>query len=286
VHIEVAGVLGHAVLDLATRAGVPVTGYWHALHRLVAPSEQQGLLATLHAFHRRCRRTFSDTPEQSAALRAAGIPTVVEIGRGVDAERFAPTMRTPALRRAWGAGADTPVALYVSRLMGVKNLDLLTSALDAARRARPDLVAVIVGDGPERASLAARLPWAVFTGTLTGETLVEAYASADLFPYPGRTTSFALVLLEAMASGLAAVAFAPAANMHVQDGVNGRVIADGDDAGFIAAVTALASDLPLARRLGTAARATATGIGWNALGGLVAAEFRAVVAETNVSRKA
>ncbi|MBA3939317.1 MAG: glycosyltransferase, partial [Planctomycetes bacterium] len=279
VHIEIAGVLGHAVLDLAQHAAVPVTSYWHALHRLAPSADQAALLATLHAFHRRCARTFADTPAQAADLAAAGVRDVHLIGRGVDAQHFTPAMRTPALRMAWGAGVDTPVALYVSRLLEVKNLDLLARALEAARRAQPKLIAVIVGDGPERAALAARLPWAIFTGTLTGQTLAEVYASADLFPYPGRTTSFALALLEAMASDLAPVAFAPTASLHLQDGVNGRVLADGDDAGFIAAVTTLATNLPLTRRLGAAARTTATGIGWNALGGLVAAEFRAVVAQ-------
>ncbi len=278
VHIEIAGVLGHAVLDLAQRAAVPVTSYWHALHRLAPSADQVALLSSLHAFHRRCARTFVDTPAQVADLTAAGVRDVRLIGRGVDAQHFIPTLRTPALRHAWGAGADTPVALYVSRLLEVKNLDLLARALEAARRARPQLIAVIVGDGPERAPLAARLPWAIFTGTLTGETLAEVYASADLFPYPGRTSSFALALLEAMASGLAPVAFAPAASLHLQDGGNGRVLADGDETGFIAAVATLASDLPLTRRLGAAARITATGIGWGALGALVAAEFRAVIA--------
>lgn len=45
-----------------------------------------------------------------------------------------------------------------------------------------------------------------FTGTLHGEELASAYASADFFVFPSTTDTLGLVLLEAMASGLPIVA--------------------------------------------------------------------------------
>ena len=48
---------------------------------------------------------------------------------------------------------------------------------------------------------------AVFLGALQGEALAEVYASADVFVFTGRTDTFGLVLLEALASGLPVAAF-------------------------------------------------------------------------------
>ena len=47
----------------------------------------------------------------------------------------------------------------------------------------------------------------MFLGALQGERLAEACASADVFVFPSRTDTFALVLLEALASGLPIAAF-------------------------------------------------------------------------------
>ena len=66
---------------------------------------------------------------------------------------------------------------------------------------------VVVGDGPDRARLAARFPEAHFLGELQGTALSAAYASADAFVFPSLSDTFGLVLLEALASGLPIAAF-------------------------------------------------------------------------------
>ncbi|MEJ2125563.1 MAG: glycosyltransferase family 1 protein [Alphaproteobacteria bacterium] len=50
-------------------------------------------------------------------------------------------------------------------------------------------------------------PDVTFTGPLTGETLAEAFASADVFVFPSRTDTYGIVLLEAMASGVPVAAY-------------------------------------------------------------------------------
>jgi len=47
----------------------------------------------------------------------------------------------------------------------------------------------------------------VFPGARQGEELANIYAAADVFVFPSRTDTFGLVLLEALASGLAVAAF-------------------------------------------------------------------------------
>ena len=66
---------------------------------------------------------------------------------------------------------------------------------------------VLVGDGPLAAALRSRLPEAVFCGMRTSVDLAAHYASADIFLFPSLTETFGNVTLEAMASGLAVVAF-------------------------------------------------------------------------------
>ncbi len=78
------------------------------------------------------------------ALQDHGVPRVFRWGRGVDAEKFAPTRRDDALRARWSP-TGAPIVGFVGRLAPEKHVERL--AVLAGRR---DLQIVIVGDGPER----------------------------------------------------------------------------------------------------------------------------------------
>jgi glycosyltransferase involved in cell wall biosynthesis len=107
----------------------------------------------------------------------------------------------------------------------------------------PNARYVWVGDGPARAELAAKNSDFIFAGTRLGADLARHYASADLFLFPSLTETFGNVTLEAMASGLAVVAFDQgAAHEHIANGISGmRVYADEPKA-FIGATFALGVD--------------------------------------------
>ncbi len=83
---------------------------------------------------------------------------------------------------------------------------------------------VIVGDGPDFARLKS-LPEAkgvIFTGSLRGQDLAAAYASADVFVFASQVETFGNVVLEAMASGLPVIAYDYAcAHQYLTQGVNG-----------------------------------------------------------------
>jgi glycosyltransferase involved in cell wall biosynthesis len=66
----------------------------------------------------------------------------------------------------------------------------------------------IIGGGPEEANLKKKFQNTptVFTGYLHGEDLAQAYASSDLFIFPGANETFGNVVIEAMSSGLPVVA--------------------------------------------------------------------------------
>lgn len=116
---------------------------------------------------------------------------------------------------------------------------------------------VLVGDGPYREEMErelAGLP-AVFTGTLHGEDLAQAYASADLFVFPSTTDTFGNVVLEAQASGLPVIVSDKGGPMeNIDDGATGLVVPGRDAAALARAMAELCLDAPRLRAMGANAR--------------------------------
>jgi 1,2-diacylglycerol 3-alpha-glucosyltransferase len=130
---------------------------------------------------------------------------------GVDTAHFQPGDRVAA-RRALGLPEGDPVLLYVGRLDREKSVHRVLLAFDrvASTVARARLV--LVGQGKEanllqrlagRLSAAARV---TFLGVRAHDTLPMCYRAADLFLFASETETQGLVLAEAAACGLPAVA--------------------------------------------------------------------------------
>ena len=273
VHVVTEGPLGWSALQAARRLRIPVTSGFHTnFHTYMGlyglPWLGQAAVGYLRAFHNRTAATLVPTEQTRADLRGLGFRNVAVVSRGVDTRLYTPHKRRPDLRQRWRAADDAPVVLLVGRLAKEKNLDLAVEAFCAMRRERPQARLVVVGDGPLRAGLQARHPEVIFTGTLRGEELAAHYASADIFLFPSLTETFGNVVLEAMASGLAVVAFDDAAaREHVQDGENGLVVARGDRRSFVETAVELGRHLHVARRLGEQARRTTLALSWDEIGG-------------------
>ena len=186
------------------------------------------------------------------------------IARGVDTALFDPARRRETLRAGWGVGPDDPVLLHVGRIAAEKNLNALAEAYAAARVRAPRSRLVLVGDGPARAEMQARCPDAIFAGTRRGEDLANHYASADVFLFPSLTETYGNVTLEALASGLAVVAFDYAAAAEtIRHGNNGLLAPIGDADEFAALAASTVSNLPHARQMGSHAREIALKLGWD-----------------------
>jgi glycosyltransferase involved in cell wall biosynthesis len=156
------------------------------------------------------------------------------------------------------------VALYVGRLAPEKNLATLVGAFRAMQRTAPDARLVIVGDGPARRELRELVPQAIFAGTRAGDELGAHYASADVFLFASMTETFGNVTTEAMASGLAVLAYRhAAAGQLIRSGDNGLLAPLGDEPAFLHHAACLARDRALAGALGAAARRTACELGWD-----------------------
>jgi len=283
-YIATEGPLGRAALRAAEALGVPaVTGFHTQFHQY---SRHYGLgflkhpiEASLRRFHNRSDVTLVPTAELRERLMADGFARVEVLGRGVDTVQFSPERRRPDLRSAWGCGAGDPVLIYVGRLAAEKNIDLVLAAYAAVRAVRPETRCVLVGDGPERPRLAQTHPEIIFSGARVGLDLAEHYASADIFVFPSLTETFGNVVTEAMASGLAVVAFDDAAaHRYIRSGENGLTLDRGDRDAFMAAILAAMADVQGSRRLGAEARRTAETLGWPRVIAGLEARLRAVIA--------
>lgn len=259
VYIATEGPLGWSALRACRQLGIPVTTGFHTrfddyMGRYGAGFLSPWVFAWLRRFHNRGDATLVPTLELREQLAQQGFRRVTRLGRAVDTSAFHPGRRDPALRAAWNAGDAAPVLVHVGRIAPEKNLPLAVRAFRKLQERRPDARFVWVGDGPGRAGLQAANPDFVFTGVLRGEALARHFASADLFCFPSLSETFGNVTLEAMASGIATVAFDyGAAREHLRHGLHGAVVDYGDENGFVNAVLATGGGSGL-RHQGAAAR--------------------------------
>ncbi|MFT0866867.1 glycosyltransferase family 4 protein [Pseudomonas sp. CAM1A] len=272
-YIATEGPLGLSALRAARRLGVAVVSGFHTNFAQYSGQYGLGLLSRLLThylrwFHRRTAITLVPSISQRLELERRGFERLGLMARGVDASLFTPARRSQGLREQWGLGVDDIAVLHVGRLAAEKNLALLHPCMEALHRAYPHrrLRLVIVGDGPLRGQLEQQLPDAVFCGAQRGEVLAEHYASGDLFLFPSLTETFGNVVLEALASGLAVVAYdEAAAAQHIRHGHSGALAMPGDQAAFIDAACWLLEESETLRRVRLNARQHASRQGWPAI---------------------
>lgn len=284
VHIATEGPLGSSALAAARKLGIPVSTDFHTNFHSYTKHYGIGLLkkpmaAYLRRFHNKADCTIVPTVTLQRELEQANYKDVLVAARGVNANLFHPSRRNPALRAAWGVAGDTPVALLVSRLAPEKNLPVVIEAFEAMRAVNPAARLVMVGDGPARAALEQRHhPYVIFVGMRTGKDLAAHYASADIFLYPSLTETFGNVTIEAMASGLATIAFDyAAAHQHIRHGVNGLLLPYGDSGAFVDQARVLVGDPERIHKLRTEARRTVEQLTWERIMEQMENVFRGII---------
>ena len=178
----------------------------------------------LRYIHNGCHLTLAPTRTIIRQLRAVGYRRVRHWGRGVNTERFNPRHARPEVRRRLlnGRDPDSLLCIFVGRLAKEKRVDLLREAANT-----PGVALTIIGDGALREELERAFADTdvYFTGYLIGDELAQAYASADVFAFPGECETFGQVIQEAMASGLpSVVAKAGGAPDVIEDGASGIAV--------------------------------------------------------------
>ncbi|MBL1080597.1 glycosyltransferase [Streptomyces actinomycinicus] len=134
--------------------------------------------------------------ERTTGLRAGVHAAYAVIPNGIDTLRFAPA-HPPAPRSADGTG---PLVVCVGRLCRQKGQDVLLRAWQDVVGVLPRARLVLVGDGPDRATLEQRAhPSVEFAGAV--DDVVPWYRAADLVVLPSRWEGMALAPLEALGCG-------------------------------------------------------------------------------------
>ena len=273
VHLVTEGPLGWSALQAAQRLKLPVSSDFRT--NFHAYSAHYGLgwlrspiVAYLRHFHNRTAVTMVPTEAMRRELGALGFNRLKVVARGVDTALFNPERRSDDLRTRWGAGAQTKVVLYVGRLASEKNLDALVAAWRALHQAQPDSRLVLVGDGPARAELQRQCPQAVFAGLRSGVDLAAHYASADVFLFPSITVTWGNVTPEAMASGLAVLAYdCAAAAQLIRSGSNGLLAPFNETQAFVRLAVRLALGQGGNSAMRQSARQSVTEMSWESVVG-------------------
>lgn len=260
IYVATEGPLGWSAMRVAAQLGIPSSSGFHTRFDEYMRDYGVGFLQPLavrwmRRFHNTSAATIVPTCELMEFLQGIGFEQVTHMPRAVNTELFHPDKRDDALRAEWGVGPDDLAAIYVGRVAAEKNLPLAVRAFRELQKQRPDAKFVWVGEGPELASIARDNPDFVIRGIQRGEDCARHFASADLFLFPSHSETFGNVTIEAMASGIATVAFHyGAAKEHLKDGIHGASIRDRDDQAFIHAACRIASDDAARREMGRNAR--------------------------------
>jgi 1,2-diacylglycerol 3-alpha-glucosyltransferase len=219
VHVQHPFLLGVTGRRLARRLGVPLVFTYHTryekyAHYVPLPERLVGALAVRLACRFAASADLVVAPSASIAetLRARGVRTAMAvIPTGVPLDRFQPGDRAAA-RAALGIAPDRLVCLYVGRLDREKSVERVLDAFILVAGALPEAELILVGQGTHAAALrrhAAAGPAASrirFAGSHDRDALPPFYQAADLFLFASETETQGLVLAEAHACGLPAVA--------------------------------------------------------------------------------
>lgn len=178
-------------------------------------------------------------------------PRLRYLPNGVDLARFRGSSDRESRVRRDGA----VVFVCVGGIRKEKNQALAVTAF-ARTSCRERARLRIVGDGPERESVAALAQELGVADRVdfTGNVLDTApqYRDAEVFLIPSRTEQMPLSLLEAMASGLAVVGTDVGDVRNMIDDANRRfIVPPGDAAALASAMEILESDRELRSSLGT-----------------------------------
>ncbi len=279
IHLAAPVVLGAAAGLAARRHGVPVVAVFQTdlpgfADRYGYGVAKPAIWAWLRWVHRLADLTLAPSTHAAWRLAQQRIGPVSLWGRGVDLELFTPSARDDAVRQVLAPEGEVLIG-YVGRLAAEKRVHLLAPLQDL-----PGTRLVVIGDGPERAKLTARLPGALFLGFRRGVDLAALVASLDVFVHPGTEETFCQAVQEALASGVPVVAPATGGPVDlVEHGRNGWLWPVDEPALLWSAVGDLVADPARRGAMGKAARRSVLARSWSTLGDELLVHYASVSSE-------
>jgi 1,2-diacylglycerol 3-alpha-glucosyltransferase len=275
VHIHTPFLAHRAGVRWARKHGLPCVETYHTLfeeyfHHYLPFLPKRWLAAAARMISRKECDGVTAVIAPSSAMRNAllgyGVSRPIHIiPTGLNLADFA-HCDGPAFRALHGIAPQRPVMAYVGRVAFEKNLDFLLRVTEQVRHSLPEVLFVIAGEGPARASLERAVAKrglinnVRFVGYLERRTELPAcYCASDVFVFASKTETQGLVLLESMALGVPVVGLAEMGTRDVLEEGAGCRIAPDDVAGFAQTLLPLLNDRATAQALGAAGKTYAAG---------------------------
>jgi glycosyltransferase involved in cell wall biosynthesis len=263
--------LGDSALRLAWSRRLPLVFTYHTMYEqythyvpLASDALKRFVIQMSTDYCNLCTHVIAPSESVATVLRERGVITpITSIPSGIDAALFA-SGDGKGFRRRFKIPEEAAVIGHVGRLAPEKNLDYLAEAVGRYLHDRPRAEFLVVGSGDAQDSMQrvlseyANSNQIVFSGKQTGQDLADAYAAMDVFAFSSQSETQGMVLAEAMAAGVPAVALdAPGAREIVNERNGVLLDASASPQEFAEAIAAIANDGLRRKKLSGGAKQTA-----------------------------
>jgi len=256
------GTLVARQLDIPMLASYHTDLYQYAerlkVHFLIPPGKLH-----LSALHNTAQLNLTTSAPMVDVAKMLNIKRIRVWPKAVDTENYQPKNRSEKMRHYLTQGEpDKQLVICVGRLSHEKRVSWLREAANL-----PGIRIAIIGGGPAEDELKDMFKGTptFFTGYMSGQSLAEAYASADVFAFPSDTETLGFVAMESMASGVPVVGARAGGIPDVIDHeVNGLLFDSEDRDDFVAKLKRLLDDAELRQQYGRRARLDMEECSWPA----------------------
>ena len=247
---------------LLQRSNQPDVVHAHALHQ-AARYREGGIPVVINLPGEPNARDVADLRKADALVAdgwaAAQLPSklgqpVTRISKGIDTTLFHPD--GPSVRESLRL-TNRRVVVTVARLVPIKNVRLLVDAIAMLRERVPNVHLLVVGDGPEHASVAARIAerdlrdCVTLTGSVPHADTPSYYRAGDVFALSSDFDNSPNAVLEAMACGRPIVATdSGGVRDFVADHAGGAIVPTRNAAALADAIGRYLLEPELSRRVG------------------------------------
>ena len=270
IHNQTSGPLALAIFRYAKKRNVPIVMTDHTypdnltqqvkLPKFAKKPINAAMNAYFMSFLRRSEYATLPTKQAITDLlpknhHSFKVP-VEALSNGIDLSHFTKGPASEEIYKKYAIPKNVPIVLYVGRIDPEKSLDILVNSFKKLIKEAPKAHLVMVGDGTAREKLEKMVKrkklgsQTHFIGRVIGDDLSQIYRTGTVFVITSKTETQSIVLMEAMASGLPAIAVnAGAVTELVKDGENGFIFEPNDTAGIASGINTITSNKELREKM-------------------------------------